>query len=165
MLKTDTARLAATLGHNPVIGSARDTAAGVIWAEGADGGHRLAVARQEGDGHAVERRPLDAARLRALLPNLVPVPLGRGASAGFGDRLGLATPGHADALRACGADGNIGAIFAQQSMRENARTGRTPAGVLDDATVGAFLCGWTHPVGSLRHGGALKAHVKFSSKP
>ena len=45
--------------------------------------------------------PLDPANARALrfaLPNLQPAPLGLVTSAGFGDRLGLATPGHVRAL-------------------------------------------------------------------
>jgi hypothetical protein len=39
-------------------------------------------------------------------------------------------------------------IFAQQSMRENARAGRTPQMVLDDATWGAFQAGWRGPLGA-----------------
>src|SRR5215468_1103620 len=38
--------------------------------------------------------------LRAIFPWLRPRPLGLQTSAGFGDRLGLATPGHIRALRA-----------------------------------------------------------------
>jgi hypothetical protein len=49
-------------------------------------------------------------------------------SFGFGDRLGLATPGHLDALREHG--GPIRGIFAQQSIREMARTKRTPTEVM-----------------------------------
>ena len=49
-------------------------------------------------------------------------------SFGFGDRIGLATPGHLEALR---RDGNgIGGIFAQQSIREMVRTGRSPQTVM-----------------------------------
>jgi hypothetical protein len=44
-------------------------------------------------------------------------------SAGFGDRLGLATPGHVrGALRAAGVPSLP--VFAQQSIREMTRTGR-----------------------------------------
>lgn len=135
-------------GHNPILESARSTADGFIWAEESQTGQRLAMAASARDSHVVERTGLEAARIRELLPNLVPIPLGTSASAGFGDRLGLATPGHADSVRACSAEGLIGAIFAQQSMRENTRTGRTPQSVLDDATIGAFLCGWSQPVGA-----------------
>ena len=156
--------LANRLGTGTVAGSARTTARLTLWAERNGAGVRLAVASQHADalsgfagdsgahgGHQVLRGPLDAANLaalRAALANLAPVPLGSGASAGFGDRLGLATPGHVDAMRASGAEGRVGAIFAQQSMRENARTGRTPLEVLDDATAGAFVAGWTGRVGA-----------------
>lgn len=80
----------------------------------------------------------NAAALAARLPWLNPVPLGLRTSAGFGDRLGLATSGHAQAAEGTG----IAPIFAQQSVRENARTGRTPQQVLDDARWGAFQAGW-----------------------
>lgn len=83
--------------------------------------------------------PANAAVLRAVLPRLQPQPLGLQTSAGFGDRLGLATPGHVRAM--CKAAG-VAPIFAQQSIRENARTGRTPQQVLDDAMWGVFQEGW-----------------------
>jgi hypothetical protein len=86
--------------------------------------------------------PGNAAALRERLPWLKPVPLGLKASFGFGDRMGSATPGHVQALRAADPDGRIAPIFAQQSVRENARTGRTPQQVLDDATWGLFQEGW-----------------------
>ncbi|MBI3166899.1 MAG: hypothetical protein HYZ22_00365 [Chloroflexi bacterium] len=50
-------------------------------------------------------------------------------SFGFGDRLGLATPGHIAAVKGT----KFAPLFAQQSVRENARTGRTPQQVMDDA--------------------------------
>ena len=56
----------------------------------------------------------NAAVLRKELPWLCPVPLGLETSAGFGDRLGLATPGHARAARRFS---EITPIFAQQSVR------------------------------------------------
>jgi hypothetical protein len=59
-------------------------------------------------------------------------------SAGCGDRLGLATPGHIHAIRKT----RIMPIFAQQSVRENERTGRTPQQVMDDAMWGVFQEGW-----------------------
>ena len=88
----------------------------------------------------------NAARLRELLPWLRPQVLGLRASVGFGDRLGLATPGHVRALRRVGGD--IAPLFCQQSMRENARTGRTPRQVMDDATWGVFESGWCQPWGA-----------------
>jgi hypothetical protein len=42
----------------------------------------------------------------------------------------------------------IAPIFAQQSVRENDRTGRTPQQVMDDATWGLFQEGWRDPWGS-----------------
>ena len=87
----------------------------------------------------------NAAALRAALPWLTPSRFGLHTSMGFGDRLGLSTPGHVRALRAVGAP--IRPVFAQQSIREMGRTRRTPQDVLDDATWGAFQAGWTDPVG------------------
>ena len=92
----------------------------------------------------------NASRLRARLPWLRPVPLNLRTSAGCGDRLGLATPGHIRAVRMVrrsGAEG-IAPILAQQSMRENARTGRTPQEVMDDAMWGVFEEGWREPWGA-----------------
>ena len=88
--------------------------------------------------------PVNVAVLRERLDWLRPAPLGLRPSAGFGDRLGLATPGHVRAARRAG----IAPIFAQQSVRENARTGRTPQQVLDDATWGVFQEGWREPWGA-----------------
>jgi hypothetical protein len=87
----------------------------------------------------------NAAALRDQLPWLQPQPLGLKKSAGCGDRLGLATPGHIRAVRHAG---NIAPILAQQSMRENARTGRTPQQVIDDALWGVFQEGWRGPWGA-----------------
>jgi hypothetical protein len=87
----------------------------------------------------------NALALRLALPWLTPTRLGLHTSVGFGDRLGLATPGHVRALNAVGAP--IRPVFAQQSIREMGRCHRTPRNVLDDATWGAFQAGWTKPVG------------------
>src|SRR5678815_653115 len=65
-------------------------------------------------------------------------------SFGFGDRLGLATPGHIAALRGT----KFAPIFAQQSVRENARTGRTPQQVVDDARRGVEAAKWDAPWGA-----------------
>ena len=46
-----------------------------------------------------ETSAANAAALRAMLPFLAPVTLGLKKSAGCGDRLGLATPGHIRAIR------------------------------------------------------------------
>jgi hypothetical protein len=90
--------------------------------------------------------PRNAAALRSRLMWLQPRLWGMRTSAGLGDRLGLATPGHVRAMRAAG--GSIGPIFAQQSVREMRRTGRTPQQVMDDATWGIFQEGWREGVGA-----------------
>jgi hypothetical protein len=82
----------------------------------------------------------NAAALRESFAWLRPHPLGVRTSAGLGDRLGLATPGHVRAVRSAGGD--LAPIFAQQSIREMERTGRTPQQVMDDATWGVFAEGW-----------------------
>ena len=124
-------------------------------------GHRLAVAAS-GDGAraglaAFEGEtssgvlvgplsPRNASALRARFEWLRPRPLGTSTSAGLGDRLGLATPGHVRAVRAVG--GAIAPIFPQQSIREMARTQRTPTEVMDDATWGMFAEGWRDGTGA-----------------
>jgi hypothetical protein len=87
----------------------------------------------------------NAAALRAALPWLQPRPLGLQTSAGCGDRLGIATPGHVRALRKAVG---VAPILAQQSMRENTRTGRTPQEVLDDAMWGVLQEGWQDGYGA-----------------
>ena len=85
--------------------------------------------------------PTDAANARALrarLPFLAPRAVGLRKSVGCGDRLGIATPGHVRAVRR----GTMYPVFAQQSIREMARTGRTPQQVLDDAMWGVLQEGW-----------------------
>lgn len=86
----------------------------------------------------------NAAVMRERLPWLKPKPLGLATSFGFGDRLGLATPGHVSAVRTTG----ISPVFAQQSVRENARTRRTPQMVLDDAMWAVFESNWQEPWGA-----------------
>ncbi len=89
--------------------------------------------------------PANAAALRDRVDWLRPEPLGLKKTAGCGDRIGLATPGHIRAVRAAGG---IAPILAQQSMRENARTGRSPQQVMDDAMWGVFQEGWREPWGA-----------------
>lgn len=100
--------------------------------------------------------PANAAMLRERLPWLHPQTLGLMTSAGCGDRLGLATPGHVRAVRAVGG---IQPIFAQQSMRENARTGRTSQEVMDDAIWGLFQEGWRDAWGADADHLKLPEHV------
>ncbi len=92
--------------------------------------------------------PKNAAALRRHLEWLRPRPLGTRTSAGLGDRLGLATPGHVRAVRAVGGAAAIAPIFPQQSIREMTRTGRTPVEVMDDATWGMFAEGWCDGTGA-----------------
>lgn len=82
----------------------------------------------------------NAAALREALPWLQPRAVGQRASFGFGDRLGLATPGHVRALRR--SSGHTAPVFAQQSIREMERTARSPQDVIDDAMWGVFAEGW-----------------------
>lgn len=101
-----------------------------------------------GSLHIGDCSPQNAAALRARLPWLNPRPLGLRTSFGFGDRMGSATPGHIDALRAVGAEGSIAPILAQQSVRENTRTHRTPQEVMDAALWGILQEGWREPWGA-----------------
>ncbi len=89
--------------------------------------------------------PGNAAQLRERLPWLSPQPLGLKLSVGFGDRLGLATPGHLQAARKVE---HVAPVLAQQSIRENDRTGRSPQQVMDDAMWGVFQEGWREPWGA-----------------
>jgi len=100
-------------------------------------------------GYALKLCPTDHANARALratLDWLAPKPIGLATSAGTGDRLGLATPGHVRAFQAVG--GAVVPLFAQQSIREMQRTGRSPDDVMTDATWGAFQAGWRTAVGA-----------------
>jgi tagaturonate epimerase len=91
-----------------------------------------------------ETTAANAAALRSVFPFLVPQPLGLKKSAGCGDRLGLATPGHIRAIR----HSSMAPILPQQSIRENARTGRSPQEVMDDAMWGIFQEGWRDGFGA-----------------
>ena len=65
-------------------------------------------------------------------------------SFGFGDRIGLATPGHIRALE----DFDVFPVFAQQSIREMTRTNREPEIVLADAVWGIFREGYQNGFGA-----------------
>src|SRR6185436_12242685 len=114
--------------------------------ESAFGGFAGTTERIDGGVRFVaETTPENAVALRSALSWLTPSRFGLHTSAGFGDRLGLATPGHVRALKV--VDAAINPVFAQQSIREMGRCHRTPRNVIDDATWGAFQAGWTKPVG------------------
>ena len=78
-----------------------------------------------------KEKPQAARRLGTPLDMSIrkPVPLGLKKSFGFGDRLGLATPGHFAAVRKF----DFAPIFAQQSIREMERTQRTPQEIMQAA--------------------------------
>ncbi|MEM9019156.1 MAG: tagaturonate epimerase family protein [Planctomycetota bacterium] len=75
-----------------------------------------------------------------------PVTLGTAASFGFGDRIGLATPGHVLAMKEAGQ--GIAPIYPQQSIREMARTVREPVAVMSEAMDAALASGWGGPIGA-----------------
>ncbi len=72
--------------------------------------------------------------------------LGLAPSFGFGDRIGLATPGHVEAMKPSG--NVIEPIVPQQSIREMKRPQRTAQEVMDDALDGAKAAGWTGRIGA-----------------
>ena len=72
--------------------------------------------------------------------------LGTDPSFGFGDRIGLATPGHVLAMQRCGR--GILPIYPQQSIREMVRTNRSPDDVMNDALAGMRDAGWDGPTGA-----------------
>jgi hypothetical protein len=76
----------------------------------------------------------------------MPVPLALRPSFGFGDRLGLATPGHVAAMQRAGR--GIAPIYPQQSIREMTRTNRSPEAVMADAAGAAAAAGWTGDFGA-----------------
>lgn len=91
--------------------------------------------------------PGNAGRIRELFPHTASQPIGLTPSFGAGDRLGLAGAAHIQAAREAG-ERNFALILAQQSMREMARTERTPQQVLDAATWAAFEENFTQPWGA-----------------
>ncbi len=100
------------------------------------------AAEQNGETMLCPLTPENAVVIRTRLPWLNAVPLGRQTSFGYGDRLGLATPGHIQAVRSAVKNTPNAPIYAQQSVRENTRTGRTPQQVMDDAMWGVLQEGW-----------------------
>ena len=79
-------------------------------------------------------------------PQVHAVTLGLAPSFGFGDRIGLATPGHVAAMVRNGA--GIEPIFAQQSIREMERTDRSPTQVMHDALHGMVASVWSGGTGA-----------------
>ncbi len=110
-----------------------------------EGDSPFAGGKPLGNGQRYPLTPEMGAGLQEVLPWLTPrrIPPDR-PSFGFGDRLGLATPGHIRAVRGT----PVFPILAQQSVRENARTGRNFAQVLASAAFGAFQEGYTDGFGA-----------------
>lgn len=75
-----------------------------------------------------------------------PSTLGLKKSFGFGDRLGLATPGHLAAMRKYGQ--GFSGIFAQQSIREMTRTQRSPQEIMLAAQTALAAANYTAPWGA-----------------
>lgn len=102
----------------------------------------------------------NAAWLRREVPWLRPSVVGSTPSVGFGDRLGIATPGH---VRAMAGASELTPVFAQQSPRELDRTKRTFANVMTAATFGVLASGWRSGWGAdadhLKTGDQLDAAV------
>lgn len=82
--------------------------------------------------------------LMSLFPSLKPKTCNMKLSFGFGDRLGVATPAHAQ----CVQKEKLFPIFAQQSVREISRTERNWIDVLHSAVWGVFESGYTGPFGA-----------------
>ena len=82
--------------------------------------------------------------VRRDLPFTVPRVIGLMRSIGCGDRLGLGTPGHVRAVRGTG----VVPVFAQQSIREMDRTGRTSEQVMDDVLWGVLREGYRDGFGA-----------------
>jgi tagaturonate epimerase len=87
--------------------------------------------------------------------------LGLKPSFGFGDRLGLATPGHLAALASQG--GPILPIIAQQSIREMARTKRNPTDVMTAAVSAITAVGYTGPWGADADHLKVEADVDYTA--
>ena len=126
-----------------------DEAEGTVCAIARDtAGKFLAVAGESSGKFSGEKKaaylrcPLNndnAAALQALFPYTKPVShRGHAFTIGLGDRLGLATPGHVQAIAPYGAF----PVLAQQSIRELTLTGRTFTDVISAAAFGVFEAGY-----------------------
>jgi hypothetical protein len=110
-------------------------------------GKEVAAARVAGHDVRSALLPPDHATLawlRAFVPFAGPKLVGVRKSIGCGDRLGIATPAHIRAVRGSG----VVPYFAQQSIREMKRTGRTAREVMDDAVLGVLQEGYRDGFGS-----------------
>ncbi len=99
------------------------------------------------DGIVIKKCPMNHFNRTVLqkhFPFTVAVPVGLGNSFGYGDRLGVANPGHVISLRGY----NFKPIFAQQSIRELTRTIRRPEDVMDAAVWAVFQEGYKDGFGA-----------------
>src|SRR5258707_3532213 len=95
----------------------------------------------------------------AEIQKTLPKPLGLQKSFGFGDRLGLATPGHLAAARKF----DFAPIFAQQSIREMERTQRTPQQVVKAASTAIAGRGYSGVWGADADHLKLPEHVDYTA--
>jgi hypothetical protein len=126
----------------------------VIVHPGPESGQFNGTLEQNGLLKICEMNAPNLAALQLVFPSLRPQACGRKVSFGFGDRLGVATPGHLQAM----AGYEVFPVLAQQSLREMKRTGRPASSVLADAAWGAFQEGY--------HGGygADADHIKTADE-
>lgn len=82
--------------------------------------------------------------LRKIFPHLNPSLCPKGKSFGTGDRLGMVS----SAQMSCFEHKEIFPVLAQQSVRENTRTGRSWKNVINDAIWGYFESGSRKPFGA-----------------
>ena len=78
-------------------------------------------------------------KLVNIFPSLSPSALRQNTTFGFGDRLGLTTPAH---IQVINKYKNISPVFAQQSVRELKKTGRSFRDIIDAAIWGIFQEGY-----------------------
>lgn len=118
----------------------------------------MAVGKEEFTFHPLKQETIEL--LCESLPFLRPRACGLKNSFGFGDRIGLATEGHIKALR----EYDFFPVFAQQSVRELERTGRSLKEVLNSAIVACFQEGYSKGFGAdidhLKDLSHLKAAIK-----
>ncbi len=110
-------------------------------------GEAVGDAAPNGKNAAMKRCPMNhknAMSLQKLFPFTRATAIGLRSSYGFGDRLGLANPGHLRALKGY----NFMPVLAQQSIRELTRTQRTPEEVMDAAVWAVFQEGYKKGFGA-----------------
>lgn len=93
---------------------------------------------EQADGAIFPLTYANATALAEVFPWLEPTTAGLESAFGFGDRIGLATPGHVRAVR----DTDLVPVLAQQSIREMERTNRSPEEVMTTAIFGVFQEGY-----------------------